>query len=177
MSTESGPHPERPPLSSVEELTKSHDRTRFDSGIEDLDSWLKRFSLQSKKKDSARTFVVHRENVVVGYYSLTAGSVSHEEATDATKKGLPQYPIPVIIIARLAIDRQEQGTGLGSALLKDALLKIEVASTDIGIRAVLVHAINDAARKFYENYDFERSPLDEFTLMLSMRDIRTQLGS
>ncbi|PCI39987.1 MAG: GNAT family N-acetyltransferase [Elusimicrobia bacterium] len=175
MPPSKGSHSERPPLSNVEELNKDHNRSRFDSSAADLDEWLKRFSLQSMKKDSARTFVVHRSGIVVGYYALTAGSASHEEATAATKKGLPQYPIPVIIIARLAIDRQEQGTGLGSALLKDALIRIETASKDIGIRAVLVHAINSDARKFYENNDFERSPINEFTLMLSMKDLRANL--
>jgi len=162
-------------LSEVEPLEKRHDRTRFDSGIEDLDDWLKRFSLQSKKQDSARTFVVHRKGLVIGYYALTVGSVSHEDATGTTKKGMPQYLIPVAIMARLAVDRQEQGTGLGKALLKDAFLRILSASEGIGIRAVLVHAINEDARKFYEKHGFEKSPVDEFTLMLSMKDLRAAL--
>lgn len=126
------------------------------------------------KSDSAQTYVVHRANSVVGYYSLAAGSVRHDDAPERVKKGLAKHPIAVILLARLAVGRSDQGHGLGKALLKDALFRIAAAADTIGARAVLVHAIDDEARKFYERFDFERSPVDEFELMLLMKDLRSQ---
>lgn len=163
------------PLSDVEKLSKTHDVSVFDCGKESLDSWLKRFALTSQQSDSAQTFVVHRGVTVVGYYSLTAGSVRPEEAPARVAKGLAKHPIGVILLARLAVDKTEQGTGLGKALLKDALLRIMAAADTVAARAVLVHAIDEEARKFYEHFGFERSPIDEFELMLLMKDLRAQI--
>lgn len=111
----------------------------------------------------------------MGYYSLTAGSVRPEEAPPRIAKGLARHPIGIILLARLAIDTREQGRGLGKALLKDALLRAAGAADTIGARAVLVHAIDDGARRFYEHFEFERSPVAEFELMLLMKDLRAQL--
>lgn len=166
-----------PPLSRVEKLTAEHDLAAFDCGKESLNSWIKQFALTNMKSDSAQTYVVHRANSVVGFYSLAAGSVRHEEAPERVKKGLAKHPIAVILLARLAVDLSEQGHGLGRALLKDALLRIAGAADTIGARAVLVHSIDEQARKFYEQFDFERSPVDEFELMLLMKDLRAQLHS
>lgn len=160
---------------SVEKLTKAHDLSAFDCGNESLNIWLKRFALTNRQNDSAQTFVVLRRGVVVGYYSLTAGSVCPEEAPARIAKGLAKHPIGVILLARLAVDKREQGKGLGQALLKDALLRIMAAADTVGARAVLVHAIDEQARAFYEHYDFERSPIDEFELMLLMKDLRAQI--
>lgn len=172
MSEQAQPNPT--PLSAVEKLSKTHDLSAFDCGNESLNTWLKRFALTNLQSDSAQTFVVHRGGVV-GYYSLTAGSVRPEEAPARVAKGLAKHPIGVILLARLAVDKREQGNGLGKALLKDALLRIMAAADTVGARAVLVHAIDEQARKFYERFGFERSPIDEFELMLLMKDLRAQI--
>ena len=123
------PH-RKPPLSTVEPISESHDVSRFDCGAyESLNEWLKRFALTNQRNEAARTYVVHRSGSVVGYYSISAGSVSVEEAPDRISKGLARHPIPVILLARLAVDKDEKGTGLGKALLKDALARIAQAAT------------------------------------------------
>ncbi len=162
-------------LSPVQKLSERHDVSRFDCGTHTLSLWLQRFALVNQRNDSAQTFVVHRRGLVVGYYSLTAGSVRPEEATAGTAKGLARHPIGVILLARLAVDESEQGLGLGEALLKDALLRAAAAANTIGARAVLVHAIDERARGFYEHLGFERSHLNEFDLMLLMKDLRAEL--
>lgn len=172
MSEQSQPKPA--PLSAVEKLLKTHDLTTFDCGNERLNTWLKRFALTNLYSDSAQTFIVHRGGGAVGFYSLTAGSVRPEEAPARIAKGLAKHPIGVILLARLAVDKREQGNGLGKALLKDALLRIMTAADTVGARAVLVHAIDEQARNFYEHFNFERSPIDEFELMLLMKDLRAQ---
>lgn len=171
MSSQAQPGPA--PLSAVEKLSKTHDLAAFDCGNESLNIWLKRFGLANLQADSAQTFVVHRGGAAAGYYSLTAGSVRPEQAPARVAKGLAKHPIGVILLARLAVDKREQGQGLGEALLKDALLRIIAAADTVGARAVLVHAIDDQAREFYEHFGFERSPIDEFELMLLMKDLRS----
>lgn len=167
----------RPPLSKVETLSAEHDVSRFDCGAhESLNDWLKRFALLTQKNESARTYVVHRNDSVVGYYSIAAGSVLAEEAPARISKGLAKHAIPVILLARLAIDKDEKGAGLGRALLKDALLRIASAADIIGARAVLVHAIDEPAKEFYQHFDFEPSPVHELQLMLLMKDLRKALG-
>lgn len=164
-------------LSNVEAILESHDLSRFDCGThQSLNEWLKRFAVINQKNESARTYVVHRNGSVVGYYSISAGSVSTEGAPPRISKGLARHPIPVILLARLAVDKAEKGTGLGKALLKDALLRIASAADIVGARAVLVHAIDERAREFYKHFDFEPSPIHELQLMLLMKDLRKALG-
>ena len=165
-------------FSSVETLGKHHDLSLFDCGRhESLNAWLKKYAWQNQANDSARTYVVHRANVVVGYYTISAGSVSKAGATARAAQGLANHPVPISLIGRLAIDKTEQGKGLGKALLKDALLRMEHAADILGIRAVLVHAIDQEARAFYERFDFESCPGDELHLMLLMKDLRKLLRS
>lgn len=161
---------------SVEPLDASHDATAFDSGKAELDDWIRRFALSSHQAGSARVYVFHQDRRVLGYYALAAGSVESDEAPHRIAKGLARQPIPVILLARLAVDRSEQGKGLGSALLKDALLRAVSASAEIGARAVLVHAKDDEARVFYEHFDFEPSPTDPLHLFLLMKDVRRLSG-
>lgn len=169
------PH-QKSPLSKVEAISENHDVSRFDcGGHESLNDWLKRFALTNQRNESARTYVVHRNGVVVGYYSISAGSVSVEEAPARISKGLPRHPIPVILLARLAVDKDEKGAGLGKALLKDALVRIAQAADIVGARAVLVHAIDEQASKFYLHFGFEPSPIHELQLMLLMKDLRKAL--
>jgi GNAT superfamily N-acetyltransferase len=166
----------RPQLSNAEAISEFHDVSRFDcSGHESLNDWLRRFALSNQKNESARTYVVHRTGSVAGYYSISAGSVRVEEAPARISKGLARHPIPVILLARLAVDKEEKGTGLGKALLKDALLRIAQAADIVAARAVLVHAIDESARKFYLHFGFEPSPIHELQLMLLMKDLRKAL--
>jgi GNAT superfamily N-acetyltransferase len=167
---------QKSPLSKVEAISELHDVSRFDcGGHESLNDWLKRFALTNQNSESARTYVVHRNGLVVGYYSISAGSVSAEEAPARISKGLARHPIPVILLARLAVDKDEKGTGLGKALLKDALQRIAQAANIVGARAALVHAIDEPAKKFYQHFDFEPSPIHELQLMLLMKDLRKAL--
>lgn len=164
------------PLSQVEPLNRTHDLSYFDCGThESLNLWLRKFALQNEANDSARTYVVHRAKVVVGYYSISAGSIARESATLRSAQGLARHPVPIALLGRLAVHREEQGLGLGRALLKDALLRVERAADILGIRAVLVHAIDREARAFYEQFDFEPCPGDELHLMLLMKDLRREL--
>lgn len=163
-------------LSQVEPLNRTHDLARFDCGThESLNLWLKKYALQNQANDSARTYVAHRANIVVGYYSIAAGSIARENATLRSAQGLARHPVPIALLGRLAVHREEQGRGLGMALLKDALFRIERAADILGIRAVLVHAIDREARAFYQRFDFEPCPDDELHLMLLMKDLRLEL--
>ena len=162
-------------LTSPVLLTKDHDRNSFDCGASALNVYLKKYALQNQKKHAARTYVATRGNRIVGYYSLAYGSVSLEEASQSVKSGLPRHPIPVILLARLAVDSTEQGSGLGAALLKDALLRTIQAAEIAGLRAMLVHAKDDSARRFYEKFGFESSPIDDYHLFLSLTNILSSL--
>lgn len=111
----------------------------------------------------------------MGYYALTAGSVHKHESPQRIARGLANHPVGVVLLARLAVDVSEQGKGLGKALLFDALKRFEEAADIVGVRAVMVHAIDDAARKFYEYFNFDPSPIDPFQLLLLLKDVRKAL--
>lgn len=164
-------------FSAVRKLDASQEVDAFDCGKEPLDRFLQRHALVNQKAGSAQTYVVCRgEQRVAGYYSLAVGAVEHADAPGRVGKGLARHPIPVMLLARLAIDRAEQGKGLGKALLKDALLRTAQAAEIAGIRALLVHAKDDEARAWYEQFDFEPSPTDPYHLFLLMKDLRALLG-
>ena len=164
-------------LSAVEKLNASHEVDAFDCGKEPLDLFLRRFAFANQKAGSAQTYVVCRgRQRVVGYYSLAVGAVEHADAPGRVNKGLARHPVPVMLLARLAIDRSEQGKGLGKSLLKDALFRTAKAADIAGIRALLVHAKGDEARAWYEGFDFEPSPTDPYHLFLLMKDLRLLLG-
>ena len=118
---------------------------------------------------------MHRVNRVVGYYAISAGSIVREGAPARVAQGQPNQPIPIGLLGRLAVDQREQGQGLGKALLKDALLRMNAAADILGIRAILVHAIDRQAADFYRNFDFEPCPGDDLHLVLLMKDLRKQL--
>lgn len=161
----------------IEKLSSSHDLSAFDCGKESLNAWLRRFALANQLSDSAQTYVGVQEGMVKGYYSLTVASVAPDEAPARISKGLARHPIGVVLLARLAADKSEQGHGIGGGLLKDALSRALSAAETVGVRAVLVNAIDAQARGFYEHFGFQRSPVDEFELMLLMKDIRVLLGT
>ena len=160
----------------IEKLSKDHDLSRFDCGNDALSLWLKRFAWANVQNDSARVYVAHRrDGMVAGYHALTAGSVSRGEATERLGRGLAAHPIGVVVLGRLAVDRTQQGNGLGVTLLQDALLRAEHAADTVGVRAVLVQAIDASARSFYLRFGFSPSPVDEMRLMLLMKDLRAYL--
>src|SRR5437016_8306617 len=165
-----------PPLLGTILLEKSHDVSAFDCGETPLNYYLRKHAWHNQQNRSARTYVVLRGERVVGYYSLAAASVERAEAPARVAKGLARHPIPVVRLARLAVDQAEKGKGLGTALLKDALLRSLQAADIIGCRAVLVHAKDQAAQAFYRKFGFESSPIDEFHLYLLMKDIKAGLG-
>src|SRR5262245_10011469 len=168
--------PESPlPLSAPVLLEAGHDLTAFDCGAPALNEYLTKYALTNHQNRSARTYVSCRGSTVVGYYTLAAGSVSREETPARVAKGLARHPVPVILLARLAVDRTEQGKGVGAGLLKDALLRAVQAADIIGCRAVLVHAKDEAARQFYKRVGFEPSPADELHLYLLMKNIKASL--
>lgn len=161
----------------AEKLTAAHDVSGFDCGKPPLDVFLQRHAFAAQQAGTARTYVICRgDRCVVGYYSLAVGAVDHANAPARVGKGTGRYPIPVLLLARLAVDRAEQGAGLGKALLKDALLRSVEAAEIAGIRALLVHAQDDEARSWYERFDFEPSPTDPYHLFLLMKDLRAALA-
>ncbi len=161
---------------TIEKLRREHRFDEFDCGREALNRFLKRHAWDSQQSGGAQTYVLVKDLIVGGYYSLAAGSVTHEEATARVKRGQARYPIPVILLARLAVDANLQGKGIGPALLKDALLRTANAADTIGARALLVHAKDDNARSFYEHFNFEPSPSDPFHLFLIMKDLLRMVG-
>jgi GNAT superfamily N-acetyltransferase len=163
-------------LSPVETLQADHDTSAFDRGRPALNDWLKRFARQNQATGAVRSYVVHRGSHVVGYYALAAGSVERKETPSRIYQGLARHPVPVVIVARLVVDREEHGNGLGKALLTDALSRIAGAADVIGVRAVLVHAKDKEARSFYDRFDFEPSPVDPMRLFLLMKDLRRAAG-
>jgi GNAT superfamily N-acetyltransferase len=156
---------------TIEKLRREHLLDRFDCGKEDLHRFLIRQAWNNQQGHSAQTYVFAKDLHVLGYYSLAAGSVSHDEATERVKKGLARHPIPVILLARLAVDVSIHGKRIGSALLKDALLRSAQAAETIGATALLVHAKDDEARAFYKHFTFEASPSDPYHLLLIMKDL------
>jgi GNAT superfamily N-acetyltransferase len=151
-----------------------HDPSGFSCGNELLDRWLIRYAGQNERRDAARTFVTTAENhVVSGYYTLLAGQLQRDEATPQTRAGLSRhFPIPVAILARLAIDAARQGEGLGAALLDDALIRVFRASEQVAVRAVVVHAIDGAAAAFYERFGFKALGATPRTLMVTLAELR-----
>jgi GNAT superfamily N-acetyltransferase len=148
----------------------------FDCGQVPLNQFLQRYALVSQKANSAQTYVCCLGDVVVGYYSLTVGGVEPEAAPSRVMKGLARHPVPVMILARLAVDREHQRKGLGQALLKDALLRTAQAAEIAGIRCLLVHAKDDMARRWYQSWDFEPSPTDPYHLFLMLKDLKSLLS-
>ncbi len=160
----------------IEKLGKDHDLSGFDCGNQALNVWLKRFARINVQNDAARVYVARtHDRVVAGYHALTAGSVSRAEAPQRIGHGLAAHPVGVVVLGRLAVDRTQQGKGLGTTLLQDALLRAEHAAETVGVRAVLVQAIDAAARSFYLRFGFGPSPVDEMRLMLLMKDLRAFL--
>lgn len=158
-----------------EPLAASHATSGFESGEPSLDDWLNKRAVRNQNIGASRCFVVSEDGKVVGYYALSAGAVARDAAPKAMQRNMPD-PVPVLVLGRLAVDRRSQGKGLGAALLKDAILRTLHLAEETGIVAVLVHALNDAARQFYLSHGFMESPLQPMTLCLPLASVRERLG-
>jgi GNAT superfamily N-acetyltransferase len=159
-------------LSAPQPLAATDRLDEFTCGETSLDDWLKRRALPNQLSGASRTFVVaDPEGRVFGYYAMAAGAVSHQMATSNVRRNMPD-PVPVMVLARLAIDHRAQGIKLGAALLQDAVNRCVAVSQNVGVRALLVHALHDRAKQFYEHYGFQQSPQHPMTLMLRLNTVK-----
>jgi GNAT superfamily N-acetyltransferase len=156
-------------ISAPEKLQPSHDISVFDRGEVELNDWLRRRALPNQQSGASSTYVVLDGTRVVGYYSLANGSVARQAAPGQVRRNMPE-PVPVVVLGRLAIDKSVQSQGLGRALLRDALLRTLQAADIIGVRAILVHALSDDAKRFYESCGFRPSPINPMTLMVTVSE-------
>ena len=155
-------------LNAPQPLTAAHNVATFECGEPALDEWLKRRAMANQISGASRTFVVTgTDGLVYGYYAMAAGAVSHQQATSAVRRNMPD-PVPVMVLGRLAVDRRAQGIKLGASLLQDAVNRAVAVSQNAGVRALLVHALHDRAKAFYEHYGFQPSPLHPMTLLLRL---------
>jgi GNAT superfamily N-acetyltransferase len=161
-------------IRAPEKLPPDHDLSQFQCGESALDDWLRRRALQNEDSGASRTYVACEGNRVIGYYALAAGAVAHIDAPGRVRRNMPE-PVPVMVIGWLAVDQTLQGQALGPALLRDAILRTLQAADIAGIRAILVHAISERAKAFYEKWGFISSPMDPMTLMITVAEARKAL--
>jgi GNAT superfamily N-acetyltransferase len=161
----------------IEKLDRRHGVETFDCGREPLNRFLVRFAMQNQLAGASQTYVALADGLVVGYYTLVVGQVEYEDAAQRLTRGLARYPVPIMLLARLAVAVTWQGKGVGAGLLKDAMLRTLQAADIAGIRAFAVHAKDDEAKAFYERFDFESSPSDSYHLFRLLKDIRAFLKS
>ena len=159
-------------LSAPEPLQPQHQLESFDCGKPALNDWLHSHARQAQGSGSAKTFVVADAGRVAGYFSLTVGQIDTLEAPERIRKGMGQYPVPVVILARLAVAQQDQGRGIGVGLLQDAIRRTTLIAEHAGIRAMLTHPIDEDAARFYTRFGFVASPLREQQLLLLLKDAR-----
>lgn len=163
-------------LSPPEPLNDSHQIEDFASGEPVLDDWLRRRARANHASGASRTFVLCEGNRVVGYYALASGAISQATVPGKFRRNMPE-PIPVVVLARLAIDRRQQGRGLGRAMFRDAAQRVAQAAGTIGIRGIVVHAISEDARRFYIALGFDPCPAESMTLVVALQDIRAALAA
>lgn len=161
----------------IEKLAAAHNVDAFDCGSQELNRFLQKFAFANQQANTSQTYIALHEGAIVGYYSLAVGSVTYAEAPLRVIKGQAKHPVPVMILARLAVAQQWQKQGIGRGLLKDALRRTAQAADIAGIRALLVHAKNERARSWYEQFDFEPSSTDELHLFLLLKDIKKILAN
>ena len=159
----------------LERLESHHELSAFDSGNEERDNWLRRHALAAQEMDSARTFVLTRHELVLGYFSLTMGSVLRQDAPAKLVRGLPRYPVGMVLLARLAVARSEQGKGFGAVLLAEALRRSVMAGEAAAARLIVVDAIDDDAAAFYQRYGFIAVPEHPRRLYRRVKDVRASL--
>jgi GNAT superfamily N-acetyltransferase len=166
-----------PRFSDPEPLGPDHSLRGFDCGGNSLNAWLAKHARAAVASGSARTYVVEdsEQGRVVGYHALCAASVNRRDASSRARRGMPRHPIPAVLLARLAVDRSVPRRGLGAFLLRDAMARTLAAAAELGIRIMLVHAIDEPARGFYLHHGFEPSPTDPMNLQLLVKDIEASL--
>lgn len=162
-------------LSSPIPIASDHELDNFDSGELSLDEWLKKRALKNQVSGASRCFVICNGKKVIGYYCLSAGAVSHESAPKSMQRNMPN-PLPVLLLGRLAIDKNFHNQGFGSALLRDAMIRAVSVAGDAGVFAILVHALSDQAKKFYISRGFVESPIQPMTLMMTLETVRQILA-
>jgi GNAT superfamily N-acetyltransferase len=160
----------------IEKLRRGHRVEGFDCGKEPLDRFLVRFALQTQLASSAQTYLALADETVIGYYTLTFGDVAYDDAPERMRKGIARHPIPLMILARLAVARAWTGRGIGAGLLKDALTRTLAAADIAGLRAFAVHAKDDEARAFYAHFDFIASPSDPMHMFVLLKDLRALIA-
>ena len=158
------------------DLCADHELDGFDCGNPTLNDWLVRHAMQAQGSGSARTFVVTDDARVAGYFSLSTGQVESTAATDRVRRGMGRYPVPVVVLTRLAVAQGDQGKGVGVGMLQDAIARTVVVAEQAGVRALLVHPIDQAAGRFYRRFGFETSPIRERQLLLLLKDARKLLA-
>jgi GNAT superfamily N-acetyltransferase len=156
----------------IEKLHPRHAVDPFDCSNHDLNRFLQKYALPNQSSGASTTYVGLADHTVIGYYSLAVGSVEYEQAPERVTKGLAHHPIPIMLLARLAVDQQWQNKGVGAGLLKDAMLRTLQAADIVGIRALLVHAKDHQAKLFYQRFDFIPSPSDPLHLVILLKDVR-----
>jgi GNAT superfamily N-acetyltransferase len=156
----------------IETLRPDHAVEAFDCGNTDLNRFLHQYALLNQNTGASRTYVGLADQTIIGYYSLAVGSVEYETAPARVSKGLARHSVPIMLLARLAVDNHWQKQGIGGALLKDAMLRTLQAADIAGIRAFVVHAKDDVAKGFYEQFDFIPSPSDPWHLFILLKDVR-----
>lgn len=156
----------------IEKLRRDHDLDGFSSGREMLDRFLQRHALVSQQANAAQTYLGLHDDTVIGFYSLVVGEVAHGEAPERLTKGLARHPVPIMVLARLAVDLGWQGRGIGAGLLKDAMRRTLQAADIGGIRAFAVHAKDEYAQRFYAHFGFVSAPTDPLHLFLLIKDLR-----
>lgn len=157
-------------------LHAKHQLDDFDCGKPALNDWLVRHAMQAQSSGSARTCVVVEGGRVVGYFSLAVGQADAMEVPDRIRKGMGSYPIPVVILARLAVSLQDQGKGIGIGMLQEAIRRTIAIADQAGVRALLTHPIDEQASRFYRRFGFESSPIREQQLLLLLKDARRLLS-
>ena len=160
----------------IEKLRRDHPIEGFDCGREALNRFLARYALQSQQAGGSTTYLALEDGRTIGYFTLAVGHVEYADAPERVAKGLSRHPMPIMLLARLAVSSDRQGLGLGAGLLREAMLRTLQAADIAGLCALVVHAKDDSARAFYERFDFVAAPTDPFHLFVLLKDVRALLG-
>ncbi len=161
--------------SAPTQISQEHDLTEFSCGEESLDEWLRKRALRNQESGASRCFVICVGNCVIGYYTLSAGAIGHDIAPRAMRRNMPD-PLPILLLGRLAIDKQYHNRGLGKALLRDVMLRAAHVAGSAGVFAILVHSLSESARQFYLSRGFVASPLQPMTLLMTLQTVREILA-
>ena len=163
-------------MNKIEKLRRDHPVDDFDCGVEPLNEWLIKYALMNQQSDAAQVYLALIDGVIAGYYALASGSVERDDAPPRVAHGLARHPVPIMLLARLAVSKHHQGQGVGKELMRDAMERTVNAAGIPGIRALVTHAKDETARAFYERFDFVPSPTNRFHMFVLLKDIRYTLG-